>query len=284
MAFTNPVTSLTLPTGAGVGDPRIVVGSDIPTELTTLSGGRSVLAAVIWYVDATTYMWYGVVNDPLLGGGVIMRGTYSPINGIKITDRYTVLSNDWRVGETDAFGFSQYNLSVDGAGLHIGSTTGAIGSPFTIDGRSAGRGLVSAAPIDDVGSLATTVEAVYLTVPQTSFQPGRAFELRYSTHVTGSALPMGCAIRSRRTNVAGIAVGDSVHRMVNVGGFHHAAGLHKVRNNSSNTIVRDFILTLCPVNQPVGATVNSTCASNRIGTFEIWDVGDAADYPGWPAV
>lgn len=278
---------LTLPEGAEGTDPRIVIGPDVPPELQTIPGdGRHVIAAILWYFNSLSYHWYGLARDPF-GSLSVVRGISDALNGTFLIDSYSYApgASTWEIGSTLP-GVADTALNINGAALRLGDPGGANpnATPWVIDGRSQGRGLICAAPVAIAASAPVTVETVYLTMPAATFRDQRAYELRYRTHVTGSATPMGCAVRARRTDAAGVAVGEAVARIVNAGGFHETSHIFKVVNASGADVTRTMVLTLTPINQPVGATVNATNAANRLGEFEAWDVGIAADFPGCPQI
>jgi hypothetical protein len=115
------IKSLVLPAGAIPGQPRIVLGSDIPTELTTYYnvGLARITSAILWYYgNATnTYHYYAVVD---LGGGAppgnvvrgdVLTGTVFPLDIYVGNDYYikrTVSSHTFndRTQITDDVGFT----------------------------------------------------------------------------------------------------------------------------------------------------------------------------------
>lgn len=76
MPFKNPQNSITVPTGAGPAQSRIVIGSDIPAALqTAFSTSFTISAAVLYYYSNGDYYFDAIGID---GGGnpTLIRGAY----------------------------------------------------------------------------------------------------------------------------------------------------------------------------------------------------------------
>lgn len=72
--FKRIVRSLILPSNAGPNDPRIVIGPDVPSELTTYYLPLDVPAAILFYSSATTYGYIAAVGTRGICMGFVRSG------------------------------------------------------------------------------------------------------------------------------------------------------------------------------------------------------------------
>lgn len=83
----SPLRTLTLPQTAGAGDPRFVIGPDLPAELTAYYGAASslggIVAAILYYnsdpdfPNIIQYTYHGFLNDvtPIEAFGFVYNGS-----------------------------------------------------------------------------------------------------------------------------------------------------------------------------------------------------------------
>lgn len=149
------------------------------------------------------------------------------------------------------------------------------GSIFTIDGRSAERGLMTRVS-SVAGTGAIGAEAVILTLPSATYRNGRAYRFRYKFHNTATVLNSLATAQVRRTNLAGVVVdGADFGNGAGTGGTHFNE--FYLINNTGANIARVFVLTLQSFG---GGTVTVTGAANFRYYFESEDCGAAADFAG----
>lgn len=182
--------SFTAPQGALPGQPREVMGADVPPELVAYYniGPATITTAHLWYYgDAViTYHYYAIVD---MGGGVppgrVVRGNV--LSGV-------VFPLDEYVG-------ADYIMYL---GPQMQLATGPTPSTdYTIDNVSQGRGVIAVQA--SVSTLAASAaEQVAYTFTNFLFRTGRAYRVDVVGGVAGTATSGLVGIR--KTNVAGAQV------------------------------------------------------------------------------
>lgn len=102
-----PLTTLTIPQTAGTGDARMVIGQDVPTDLTTFyqtNGGYSVIGAQLFYTSAGDYAYIAETQDLLVPRPLLVMGvSYAGV----VTEKFSFGRDFIALGDLtweDAFG------------------------------------------------------------------------------------------------------------------------------------------------------------------------------------
>lgn len=288
-SFLAGLRQLVLPWGAGPGRPRAVYGPDVPAELRAYYAAPfSLVFARVYYSAVTnTYEYEGILDN----SNTVVRGWYFASGGGVIeTYRHQINGADH---VSHWFGPSgttkQIDLIHEGAGEFHAQGTGGFwfgpGTPIKVGFggaapfvRTAGRGLVTH------GNISTAVGASAaeqtLTSVTATFQAGHAYEVQYRATVQGSASPMAALFRARRNNIAGALRGEGYHPIsTGAGGWSTFGGDWRIVNRTAADVTDALLLTLTPTNAPAGTTLLTPGGTTRMTKFELWDIGDAADYP-----
>lgn len=208
---------LVLPWGAGPGTPRVVLGPDIPAELSAYYNGGSynfpVIFAIIWYYDAVSYYYdVGLDSD---GAGSLPHGTGWVVAGTVFEEKLdvifdtspfarlvnfggvtsqgtsplTAIFGDISAGETGAFDVSNH--------VELGGNMDLL-----VSGVSQGRGFRRIATSTS-DSAAIGAEAVSLTLSNVAFRDGRAYRGRFGHRITTSLGTNTAQWSIRKDNAAG---------------------------------------------------------------------------------
>jgi hypothetical protein len=286
-----PASPLLIPTGQGFRNPiirsllagnssggRIVIGSNIPTELTTFyvtNYSATPVAAALFYRNATDY-FYELVSET----GAVNRAT-----GWGVKNVNTSLVEIWQ--ET-AESFPNPSVPARASVLYTDPTAGhgpivsmdanssftiEPGAAWKIDDIDAPRGLVgSVATISDSALIGTT-ETVMLTMTSRTYAANRAFMVAVGNRSQGDTIGNAGQYQLRKTNTAGTRLcvfGDTGHVVANIGFMMSAVGFFVTSAAATSVIV----LTLFR-NGGLGNVQHLATFTTRF--MNIYDVGNAAN-------
>mgnify|MGYP006976747917 CR=1 FL=1 len=165
------IQQLVVPAGTGANSPAVSLGAQVPPELAAHYAPSRVVACMIFRRAAADYVYLALVV-PTTGTPFIAVGGVESVFGI--------LQEAYRVRPS----FGQITTTFRSV-LELAGTT-EISGPWSIDGRSAGRGLVGwDARSGSTGPIGTTYVEV-LTV-STTFRAGRAYRLEIGGRGVASA-------------------------------------------------------------------------------------------------
>jgi hypothetical protein len=274
------LTQFNVPTG---GPPDISIGADIPAAITAFytGHGEAIISAILLRKDAATLDYLGLVitasSNPVLvigslSGGVVfeaLRVTATQIDLGLYQNAVLQAHNSSQLQFIDSSNISFLN----GSSLSLATGTG-----FDIDGRQQARGLV--AQIErTTDSAAIGAETVVLTLPNTVYRDGRAFEIRVRQDVVSSAAGNFTVNRIRRgTTTAGAQVALRSFPTFTANTVNDWTV--ELRNTSGSNVTQQMVLTL---NTTAGTTTQKG-GTNTISTVEVWDIGLATDYPNRAAI
>ena len=278
------IRTLTLPAGAPPASPRIVIGPDIPPELVAWGATHTVTfyAVELFYFDATTYFWRAVAS--FSGQTMISEGTYDTTNGVYVTSRTLITGAGFpnvetRIGSSFLNTFL-YSVELQQTYFEVTSdSTLAVdsGAAFTIDGRSAGRGLISfvAAQSD---SAAIGAETAALTDGTSrTFKNGRAFVATYGARFAGSVANT-IVTRFRKNTAAGTEFLAFSHPLTTADQWFSGENIFV---NSSGS---DVSFAPCFTIAATAGTATMRGATTIPRSIRIYDIGAAADYSNVPSV
>ncbi len=266
--------SLTLPAGATGATPRIVIGSQIPAELTTIPQFTP-SSAIVWYFDASQYYFEATGIWTAVPTPVVLKGTYDLANGIVIFEVYRPNFAEVAFG-TNVFDANHPRYVFRDADLSIENTTG-----FTIDNVSQGRGR-----IDFVATIANSAfvaaETTVLTSNVVTFAAGRAFEVIHQCVTDGSIASNSAGYRVRRNNVAGaLLIGPIDYLLSTTPGISQSSPLRWPLINATGAGITDQLVVTLAASSGGPDTVSSRAGlAARPRFLEIRDIGAATDYPG----
>lgn len=217
------------------------------------------------------YAWF----DTGLGSSWVVSGDWEiahedPLNPGTFLTHFQV----WADGTVVCGDIDVNALTASGPADFLGDVE--LNADFLIDGRSQPRGLIaqvsSGANSGNFGAGLTTV----LTINDVTLEAGRAYEFRYGNGVSATnantTLDVRCFCVDMATFVVewyriNIPSAVSVFQAQGFGGY--------VRNTGLTNLVRDFQLQM----SISAGTAFQAAGANRARFFEIWDVGDAVDFP-----
>lgn len=258
-------TSLTIPFNAAPTDPRIFLGSEVPTELSTFNPATFDFQAVIlWYTSATDYYFQAV--GEYLGVQSFFEGTYDSVNGVNILSRLDFVNVPGSV------------VTAFGTGLGIGLNSlaseywfGGFGNRdvhiMTGESRDVGWGIVANGSATG-GFLATGAgvetaipDASYdgATSPSVDFRAGRCYEMQLDhgmfANAPGATNQTRVRIRKGTASIVGQILGEAIHDVPNSFAVTSKSMRTFVRNNTGADISTDLSIT---VQRLAGAAANFT--------------------------
>lgn len=281
---------LSIPQDAGPNDPRIVLGDDIPEELTAPSPngyGSAIRAAIIYHLDADTYAYSAIVNGDRVEG-VVNRNNTDPIAEM-YRFRYGTGGPGTR-GEllfTSAIGaISDYYFDTGRVFfsdvVEFGWTTNLAGftqltGELRIDGRSAPRGMVARVATTATSAAIGGVRTAVLSIPATTYKANRAYELRMYGGIAATVSGMWGDFRTSR-NDTGATIGEYYRAYVPVtANVWPATATHcRFRVGAAD---RTVAIDLTVAAGGGAGTVQHFAFAGQPRGFEVWDIGAAADYP-----
>lgn len=307
MPFTDPPTdSVTIPSDAGPADPRIVLGPEIPPELTAFYGDANITGALVYWIDGNRYGYSAVIANP--GGAYRVDGVVNMLRpaGLRVCEVVSYFLNDTGAGRIFIGGFEAgavdpanplvevvreasfdedvsmwKSLAVDRDATVNGGLS-VLGDMTLGGGRSMGRGLVArfGAQGNPVAT-ATTVETAIATVPSEFYLAGRAYEVTVRAQVTPTAtLDLVPKVR-KGAGVAGALLVDYGRQQIQL-----ATG-----GDRYYSFTGGFRTAAAAVTTPLTFTAATSAGTLPFKGFssgglvvEVWDVGDAAYFPDLPAL
>jgi len=176
------IRTLTLPWGAPAGTPRIVLGPDVPSELTSYYGDPStafgIVAAIVYYSNTVGIYYYeGVLNG---AGAKTVRGYV--INGVVIemgrrSATGATTANDW-IGYDAAVGIDTVFGANGGGGSGLFNFQTGPDGGLTIHGKKISG---QRAKLNQGAGTGNTTSVTYVDLPGS---PSVNFTKRYSAAST----------------------------------------------------------------------------------------------------
>lgn len=259
---------LVLPAGAGANQGRVVLGPDVPSELTTyyaaLPYNATIHAAILFYDNAGGYTYYAALTNPL---PLVTHAIGQVQTGVVTEVMY--MTNP--VGGGQATNFL--------GGLNPSTTTPQIVrmlSPVDLrmDAESLGRGLRSFQS-DVTGTAALAAETAFMNASATWLN-GRCYRHTIRMFLRPGGAVTQANLRIRRINIAG---GAYIANMIVP--FTAAAGDIMVtfvayhRNTTGADITQNLMLTLTPN----GGTIQVLAGASFVASWEIEDCGASVSFP-----
>lgn len=284
--------TLVVPWGAAAGAARLVVGPDVPAELTAFyvaHGFDFVRYAIIWYLDSPNGEYFYECSPGF--------STYDPLNGVyhargvrdenavviefDLLDHFGAAADGevrWDIDTQRGTG-AQTLVFIGSSGARDGVRTGALSLEdnvdLQLDGLSQGRGLRAVASATSNSSAIGTTETAILTVSSFTWQAQRAYRVSFGNKITCSASTNVGTFRLRKTNATGAVLGDAGAYGPSPAAPDVAASSHfYVRRTLTTDLTATVVLTL----QASAGTVTQTAASTQPRFVIIEDVGDAGDW------
>lgn len=268
---------ITVPPGAGPDDPRVYIGPNDPiaTDL-----GQDA-AIVFYWADGKAFI---ISVDQSGGPDFGQLHVWGVDNSDMTLVQFIDISFDAGIGEPRMINLAQDVVKIDGSDLYLQESPIAGNGPDTyFYGRSMGRGLHNR-----VSSAGSTVqfqaELVVLTLPSETYYANRAYEVRHSGGMQSVSVPgSGVYMRLRETNLAGAVLIDFMRQ--------------PIQNASAQTSISDFgqfrvgatdvtdtlVLTL-QASPTAPANIQHIGSAVRPRVLEVWDIGDAGDFPDIPFI
>lgn len=145
--------------------------------------------------------------------------------------------------------------------------------------RLIGRSVIDANSAD-IGTTETVVE----TISNITFENGRAFEIVLDTLYSLNRTDARGRIRVRKTNTSGAEYVTWFDYTVQTADSNRGISLRKkILNTSGSDVTMNLVLTLDEQSGLLTPTATIRLAgnsTNAVGYFEVWDIGDADDFPG----
>lgn len=279
--------SLTLPPFAGPGDAAIILGPDVPPELTAYYAPTLVVAVIIFRQASGDYAYLallGPLGSPLAMGSVragVVHEQYQTFWGSSaaIMQFFGSILQFESGGELNIRFGSTLTILDPGSALNIGSSSAPTDGDFNIDGRAQGRGLIASVESTANGA-AIGAETVDLTLPSATYYDGRAYEARIVTHYFASAPPSTCVTRLRLgTTTAGTLV------WVWTLGTNTAATATRYNSGIFRRVAgSDLTTQMCMTMATTAGNTTNGGGANNLRSLQVWDIGAAADYSAYPAI
>lgn len=280
----------------GSGYPYRIDGGPIPSEIQFDPDGFAMVAIVnriVMNANLEIVHCYSDVSGGLTPSLVLWEVTIDRTATPVVVWRSKQVLNAVEIGADNAASVAAgvatvFNYST----LYIGNwqTTGGSHSPakapFLIDNISAPRGMRLRTDTT-ANSAAIGAEAALLTTPNTSpsslrkFWDGRAYEIRWKTRLLGSVANTS-TVRVRRQNAvvtSGQLLGDWQFATGTVA-ENYAGRVTVRRAPGAGDLLSQISLTL----QASAGTTTSQASTTSVCDLEVWDIGDAADYPNAIAI
>ncbi len=276
-------TTFTLPPGAGPGEPRTVYGAPLPPPLDTYLFRGTDLASsgtIYYYAGGDTYYQFDVAVPSGFGGLGTLRRYVGYVLAGAVVERAVGIPSSW---SWEQRGFSV--LPNPGPGQIIQNLDLRPFDDWRINDVSQPRGFIGGkadtAPSGAAGAqaVALTSAAVGTGLANLTFEPRRAYRFSYGARWI-SSVNNTVVVRFQRTNVAGaLILGDFSHPVLT--GPHEWYGGSNIACNLTGAAINvTVVLTI----GPTAGTVTMFAAANEPRYFEVWDVGDAADFPNRPQI
>lgn len=302
--------SLTLPGGAAAGDPRLVLGPDIPAVLTAFYAPSfgSVYAVFLAYSNATDYEYTAWIKATVVGGGYTAKAQGWVLAGVVVHNELAFLPSGVIPANTivgpslgsPAAGF-QYNFTgVSGASLdpindpNYSGVNIANDVDFCIDSQvsipmSAPRGLKAEGTGGNVGGIALSAgaevampAASWAVEPTFNFKIDRLYRVICRVHyIVGSAVDNISVLRVRKGSASVVGtvfaawfLGNPSSAAANPAG-HTLIGY--VKNTSGANVSTALSLTNQWANGAASSSLFSNAAAPILLTIE--DVGRPEDHP-----
>lgn len=145
--------------------------------------------------------------------------------------------------------------------------------------RDVGRGLVVRASSNADATGFTTTEIVLLSAASATFAANRAFRVVHNARYTNSAGTANFPVLGFRkgTTTAGQALVDAGRQQMPASTLTFGLGGDFVFTTGASPVTTQISMT--GATTPAGVTVTQRGAANLGRYFEIYDIGDAADFP-----
>lgn len=303
-AWSALLRSLRLPYNAGPGDPSIfldgtqgeitVTGADPGDKIIiTPNGAAGVPQINMQGASAPGDTVAGIQNDPAYGLELIGAEYIDFYNGDLVRQRVRLSEFQSIYGGIDASGQSEGgHLSLVDDLVSIGFINqNAMLHGIVIDDTGVrlahaqttlGRGLWNR--VDSVANsagVAAATEAVVLTLPATDYLADRAYEVKTYGGAQGNVANCRVFWRLRKTNVAGAQVCLYYRTdLAALGAAYDMGHTARVFTIGGTDVTAALVLTLIAEVGTVTHMVNA--GSHR--AVEIWDVGEAVDFPQSPVL
>lgn len=272
---------LTIPMGA-TSSPHIHLGPNLPAALKAIPDAN-LTAAAIWYFDADEYFFIASGTWISAGNRLVLIGTVDNTTGLNIWQRYspggTPASAAWGTTIFDSnhpvmnVNDMDWNYAIDSK-LTMGGLLSILGD-FTIDAKSAGRGVKAFIPATADLALIGVGGVDAIPITGITFAAGRAYRLEIGGSFTGSV-----ANRLRITPY--VQPGGAANELIDFSWYGPSAA-----GNPYPTYGTDYVRnsTVADKSRNVGVFVASsagTCTWLGSGSshyfLRISDAGAATDY------
>lgn len=274
--------SITLPTGAGAGTARIVIGPDLPAPLGGASpydftaamplgaGPFNAVAAILFYIGTAgdSYQFMAMVRNSPTTVAAIFTGSVSGSSMVEVV-----------AGVPEGF-MTQFGTGILTFGPQLITSNSSLqlkpGAPFFIDNVSQGRGLVANGTGTAAVNVASPGPGTLFGASSFSYVKGRAYKASFRRHDSCSTVP-STAVLNLVTG-GGVTVATVQIELENTSQVEKETTFF-FRNDSAGTFVTAMALTISPSAGTYHLTADN---ANQPYSLIIEDCGASGDYTAFP--